>query len=49
MPQSLYAERSSFFGPLSHLAQSYNKNEAENILPKARMSFINKVVFKPAQ
>ena len=35
-----YTERSSFFAPLEHFAQSCGNDEAGNLLRRARMSFI---------
>ena len=45
-----YAEFSSFFGPLEHyFAQSCGNDEEENLLRRARMSFIRDFASKPGR
>ena len=42
-----YADLSSFFGPLEYFAQSCGNDEEENLLRRARMSFIRDLDSKP--
>ena len=49
MPPPSYAELSSFFGPLEHFVQSCGNDEAENLLRKARVSFIRDFASKPGR
>ena len=49
MPPPSYAELSYFFCPLEHFAQSCGKDEAENLLHRARTSFIRDFASKPGR
>ena len=49
MPPPSYAERSFFFRPLEHFAQSCDNDEAGSLLRRARVSFIREFASKPGR